>query len=231
MQESEFDRFADEYRQTHAKNIRISGERPEFFAEYKVQTTRRVVDRSSLRVERILDFGAGVGNSIPFFRKWFPEAALSCADVSSRSLDIARARFPDAAKLLRIASASLPVSDASYDLAFSACVFHHIASAEHLWWLAELKRVVRPGGMLALFEHNPWNPLTVRAVMDCPFDENAKLLTMPELKRKALAAGWTHVAHEFCVFFPGPLAALRPLERLLTRVPVGAQYALFATRT
>lgn len=108
-------RFADEYRQTHAKNIRMSGEEPEFFAEYKVQNTRRAVDRLSLRVEHILDFSAGVGNSIPFFRKWFPEAALSCADVSAKSLDIARAHFPDQAKLLRIASASLPVSDASYE--------------------------------------------------------------------------------------------------------------------
>jgi SAM-dependent methyltransferase len=231
MQESEFDRFADEYRQTHAKNIRMSGEEPEFFAEYKVRSTRRAVDRSSLRVERILDFGAGVGNSIPFFRKWFPNAVLSCADVSGKSLDVARARFPDAAELLRIESASLPAVDASYDLAFSACVFHHIAPAEHLGWLEEMKRVVRPGGMLALFEHNPWNPLTVRAVKDCPFDVNAKLLSMPELKRKALAAGWPNVAHEFCVFFPGSLAALRPLERLLTRLPLGAQYALFALRT
>jgi SAM-dependent methyltransferase len=231
MQESEFDRFADEYRQTHAKNIRLSGEEPEFFAEYKVRNTRRAVDRSSLRVERILDFGGGVGNSIPFFRKWFPDAVLSCADVSAKSLEIARARFPEAAELLRIAGASLPVADASYDLAFSACVFHHIAPAEHLVWLKELKRVVRPGGMLALFEHNPWNPLTVRAVRDCPFDVNAKLLSMPELKRKALAAGWSNVGHEFCVFFPRSLAALRPVERLLTRVSLGAQYALFALRT
>lgn len=231
MHESEFDRFADDYRQTHAKSIRMSGEEPEFFAEYKVRNTRRAVDRSSLRVERILDFGAGVGNSIPFFRKWFPDAVLVCADVSAKSLDIARDRFPDAAKLLQIASVPLPVPDASYDLVFSACVFHHIEPAEHLGWLEELRRVVRPGGMLALFEHNPWNPLTVRAVRDCPFDANAKLLSMPELKRKALAAGWANVAHEFCVFFPGPLAALRPLERVLTHVPLGAQYALFAMTT
>lgn len=79
--------------------------------------------------------------------------------------------------------------------------------------------------------HNPWNPLTVRAVNDCPFDVNAKLLAMPELKRKAIAAGWSQVAHEFCVFFPRPLALLRPMERTMTRIPLGAQYALFAIRT
>jgi SAM-dependent methyltransferase len=230
MQESEFDRFADEYRQLHARNIRLSGEGPEFFAEYKVRNTRRAVDRSMLRVKRILDFGTGVGNSIPFLRKWFPDAALYCADVSAKSLDIAHSRFPDSAEMLRISGRSVPAADAYFDLAFSACVFHHIPSSEHLAWFTDLMRVVRSGGMLALFEHNPWNPLTVHAVKECPFDVNANLLSMPELKRTMQAAGWSKVVHEFCMFFPGPLAALRPLEPLMRRLPLGAQYALFATK-
>ena len=36
MDEAEFDKFADEYRGLHAANIRLSGEEPEYFAEYKV---------------------------------------------------------------------------------------------------------------------------------------------------------------------------------------------------
>ena len=36
MDEVEFDKFADEYRAMHAANIRITGEDPEYFAEYKV---------------------------------------------------------------------------------------------------------------------------------------------------------------------------------------------------
>ena len=36
MDEAEFDKFADEYRALHAANIRLSGEDPEYFAEYKI---------------------------------------------------------------------------------------------------------------------------------------------------------------------------------------------------
>ncbi len=37
MDESEVDAFADEYRAMHAANIKLSGEAPEFFAEYKIR--------------------------------------------------------------------------------------------------------------------------------------------------------------------------------------------------
>jgi hypothetical protein len=36
MKKTEFDQFADEYELLHARNIRISGQQPKFFAQYKV---------------------------------------------------------------------------------------------------------------------------------------------------------------------------------------------------
>ena len=36
MDEAEFDKFAAEYRTMHAANIKLSGEDPEYFAEYKI---------------------------------------------------------------------------------------------------------------------------------------------------------------------------------------------------
>ena len=110
-----------------------------------------------------------------------------------------------------------------FDVAFSACVFHHIPHEEHAHWLEELRRVVRPGGMVAIFEHNPLNPLTVRAVNTCPFDANARLIRARALKRSLRLAGWRRPALRYHVFFPRRLAALRPLEPLLTWLPLGAQ--------
>ncbi len=37
MEQSEFDKFADEYRSLHAANIAVSGEGPDYFAEYKIK--------------------------------------------------------------------------------------------------------------------------------------------------------------------------------------------------
>ena len=53
----------------------------------------------------------------------------------------------------------LPLADASVDGAFACCVFHHIPPQEHVSALKELRRVLRPGAPLMIYEHNSYNPL------------------------------------------------------------------------
>ena len=105
-------------------------------------------------------------------------------------------------------------------------MFHHIDHAEHVAKLREIRRVLADGGWLFVFEHNPWNPLTRRAVRDCPFDENAHLMTAGTLRQRALEAGFSSAKVRYRIFFPAPLARLRPLEKLLTWLPLGAQYSV-----
>jgi hypothetical protein len=81
---------------------------------------------------------------------------------------------------------------------------------------------------MATFEHNPVNPVTRHIVATCPFDENAHLIAAPELRRRQARAGFSAVEVRYTGFFPGALAALRPLERLMTALPLGAQYYTFA---
>jgi len=230
MQRSEFDRFADEYHQLLSKSIGFSGEDPSFFYEHKVQTASEIARQKGLNVERILDFGAGVGNSLPFFSKYFPNAQLICADVSRRSLDVSIARFPDLAKHVEIIGDTVPIDSGDVDLVFSACVFHHIPHVEHAKWLEELRRVSRPGALLTIFEHNPWNPITLKVVRDCPFDDNAELIPANVFRQRLAQSGWKYPQIKFLIFFPHFLASFRLIERYLEGVPLGAQYAAVARR-
>ena len=215
----------------HARNVDAYGEEPEFFAEYKVVETARLVARRGLAgAIEALDFGSGIGNAVPHFARHLPGARLTCADVSERSLDVGAGLFPGMADYRRIEGSVLPFADASFHLVFSACVFHHIPHDEHPAALRELHRVLKPGGVFVVFEHNPWNPLTERAVRDCPFDENAVLLPPPMLAGRVRAAGFDAVATRFRLFFPGFLSALRPMEPMLGRLPIGAQYFVTGTR-
>jgi SAM-dependent methyltransferase len=227
---AEFDRFADEYDQVHQKNIAITGERPEYFHEYKIRVLAAIAGERGLEAKSILDFGSGIGNSTPFFRRYFPDAKLFGADVSQRSLEIAEARFAGVSTGLRIADGRIPAEDGAFGIAFSACVFHHIPHEEHVSWLRELYRVTRPGGMLAIFEHNPRNPLTVRAVNTCPFDENARLIRAGELLERFRAGGWKEPKVRYHIFFPHALAKLRGLEPSLSPVPFGGQYSVMAVK-
>jgi ubiquinone/menaquinone biosynthesis C-methylase UbiE len=226
----EFDKFALEYETMHAANIRASGETPAFFAEYKVKDVALSLMESQLQPGSILDFGAGIGTSVPFFRQYLPRARLTCLDVSAKSLQLGRSRFADAAEFTAFDGQSIPFPDGSFDVCFAACVFHHIPAEEHLGLMREFRRVLRSGGMAFVFEHNPYNPLTVRAVRDCAFDENAVLIRAADLRSTVRQAGFSQVRSAYRIFFPRVFRMLRPLERLLTWCPMGAQYYVQANK-
>ena len=230
MAKAEFDSYADTYYEEHKKNIEITGEAPEYFAEYKIADLAHHLSKTHTSCGRITDFGSGIGNSIPYFRRYFPGAALSCADVSAQSIQLAKDRFPGEETFLLIDGENISIDDASQDVVFSACVFHHISHEYHDQWLKELLRITRPGGVLAIYEHNPFNPLTVRAFNTCPLDKNAHMIRAWTMRRACLMAGWTRARIDFRLFFPRALAYLRPLERRLGWLGLGAQYRLLALR-
>jgi SAM-dependent methyltransferase len=232
MKQSEFDKFAHEYAELHRANVAASGEDPEFFAEYKIRDLRDLcaAPGSSGPPRRILDFGAGIGASVAPIRQFFPRAQLTCVDVSVASLRIAAQRFPGEADFVAFDGGRLPFADGSFDCVFSACVFHHIEPALHVGLLAELRRVLRPGGLIMIFEHNPLNPLTVQAVRTCPFDKNAILMRAATLKARLVQAGFAGAAARYRLFFPRALSVLRPFEQWLKWLPLGAQYYVFDVR-
>lgn len=227
---AEFDELADSYRDVHVDNIAITGELPEYFARHKISDLRDYVDKSSLPDADILDFGSGIGGSLPYFREYFPESRVTCADVSLKSLDVAKNRFPGVEKYLHIEDV-IPVPTASQDIVFSACVFHHIPHEEHAHWLKEVLRVVRPGGILAIYEHNPLNPLTRHAVNTCPLDVNAHLIGGGEMRRRTLGSNWERAEVAYKVFFPAKLSAFRVLEKHMEWLPLGAQYRLISYKS
>ena len=173
---------------------------------------------------RYLDFGSGVGASVAPFRSHLPAARLVCADVSADSLALSKTNHGDAADYVWSPDGALPFRDAEFDGAFACCVFHHIPHSQHAEVLENLRRVVRPGGLIMIYEHNPFNPLTVRAVRTCPFDANAVLLSARQLARAGIEAGWRAQRCDYRVFFPAALSRLRPLENRLRWLPLGAQY-------
>lgn len=233
MEEAEFDKVADEYEALHRASIAVSGEEPDFFAEYKIRDIAREYARLAgppSGSAKVLDFGSGNGASVPFVRKHLPGAQLTCVDVSRRSLALAEKRFPSLAQFVHFDGTRIPFPEEHFDIAYAACVFHHIDHAEHVSLLKELRRVIRPGGSLFVFEHNPYNPLTVRVVNSCPFDKNARLIRAAAMKQRLAAAGFPGVRIRYRIFFPHALRMLRPLESALAWLPLGGQYYALARK-
>jgi trans-aconitate methyltransferase len=227
MIKAEFDSVVADYEAQHAASIRLSGESTGYFADYKAEDVRRITDAAECEPTHILDFGSGVGNSVAPLLRHYPKARLTCLDVSTQSLEFSRQRHGDAAQYYSYDGQKIPADIGTFDLIFTACVFHHIPESKHITLLRQLKIHLNPGGIFALFEHNPWNPLTRYAVNTCPFDEQAVLISASKMRRRLRKAGFDVSTAQYRMFFPRAMAVLRPLERYMTTIPFGAQYALY----
>jgi ubiquinone/menaquinone biosynthesis C-methylase UbiE len=219
----DFDGFADNYRQIHNEGIKISGAESDYFSEQKIEEVRRNEEGNS---PQILDLGCGDGNSAAFFRKHFDKCTYFGLDTSKASVSVANGRRSEAASFVHYDGLNVPFADNTFDIVFIACVLHHVEPQQHENILSDVKRVLKPGGRLYIFEHNPFNPVTRRIVNKCPFDEDAILLTSNLTRSILQKVSFRKVEIAYTIFFPRHriFQSLLPIERFLTWLPLGGQY-------
>jgi ubiquinone/menaquinone biosynthesis C-methylase UbiE len=225
----EFDQYAGKYTDLHQASIQASGEDPAYFAAYKAKYMAAWIGQhAKTQPLSILDFGCGIGNTISHLRQAFPEAGLHGADLSGESVRLATESHAHEATFRTIENSRIPYEDKSFDVVMAACVFHHIPPDERTYWMTEIRRVLKPGAHAFIFEHNVLNPLTMKTVRECPFDEDAILLPRAELLGLARHGKFEEVRSHYIVFFPRMLSLLRPLEPAMGWIPFGAQYVVHA---
>lgn len=227
MKQHEFDVHARGYKEVLDQSIGFSGEDSDYFAEYKIRDLRHELTRAGAdpgAALKLMDFGCGVGTSMPPARQHFARAELLGVDVSQESLEQARARYGELANFLPLEDGRWPAQASSLDAAYAMCVFHHVYEEAHVRILSDIRARLKPGGMMMVYEHNPYNPLTVRVVNNCPFDENAKLIRASVMAQRCRDAGYKDVKVRYRVFFPGFLKVFRFAEGMLSWLPLGGQY-------
>jgi len=130
-----------------------------------------------------------------------------------------------------VADAShLPFPDASRDVIVLAMVLHHIPVEKWQAVFAECHRVLKSTGLVAIYEHNPWNPLTRRVMASLPFDADA---TPPPPSCDEEVCGESRVRNfiaRIYFFVPRALRFFCPIERFLSWCPAGAQYVLISRK-
>ena len=220
----DFDDFSESYNRLLGEKTRFFSSSESYFARYKVDLVRRNVHAP---IGRLLEYGCGIGRNVPFLRQAFPEAAITGSDISGASLEMARRDNPGVAFVQEGPQAQCR---GPFDLIFVAGVFHHVPITERLAVAKTLHERLAPGGLLFVFEQNPYNPVTRRIVRDCPYDEGAVLLTPGELRRILGEAALAIERRSYCLFVPPRLSGLARLEPLLGWLPLGGQYWVQAKR-
>jgi SAM-dependent methyltransferase len=211
---AKFDRYVESYESLHAANVALTGEDTDYFSRYKVDCLLR---KGLPRSARLLDFGCGIGNVTSKLVERFTD--VHGYEPSPLSAERARTRVPSAT----IYDELTTVPDASFSAALLSGVLHHVPPPERLRAMQDVLQKLEPGGRVFIFEHNPYNPITRRAVNTCEFDDDAILLPPRELRNLLRGSGFESISLDYIVFFPKPLAFLRRFEPNLHWLFAGAQ--------
>jgi SAM-dependent methyltransferase len=223
-----FDAYADNYDEALARGLSVSGEDKEFFIRGRIAWLATCLEELKQRPGTVMDLGCGTGAATPILAELSGAVSVLGLDVSAKSLELARRSFGSSRIEFRLISEHEP--DASFDLAFCNGVFHHIPPDRRDVVAQQVRRLLKPGGLFALWENNPWNPGTRYVMSRIPFDRDAVMLSSREATRLLRKADFEIVRTDFLFIFPRLLKPFRILEPLLTKIPAGAQYQVLARK-
>jgi SAM-dependent methyltransferase len=220
----EFDQYAGSYSALLDDPLRDRFARdPLHFHRRKWLVLRRLLGQANVSIaeQRWLDVGCGRGELLGMAGHHFAQA-LGC-DPS-----VGMISHTDSLHITHQPSLSeLPFEDASVDLVTAVCVYHHVHGAERTLLSREIRRVLAPGGLCCIIEHNPLNPVTRAIVRRCPVDVDAELLTAQEMRTLLLRAGFEVLTVDYFLYVPEKMFDVAgPVEGMLRKVPFGGQYAV-----
>jgi ubiquinone/menaquinone biosynthesis C-methylase UbiE len=125
---------------------------------------RRLVELAAVEPgHRVLEIGCGPGGLVLRAQRMHPDAEVVGLDPDPLALARARRKAERARLPVRFdqgKAGELPYPDESFDRVLSSFMFHHLDDAEKRRALAEVRRVLRPGGQLHLVDvaghHHGW---------------------------------------------------------------------------
>ena len=154
-----------------------------------------------LSPKRVMDFGCGTGMSLSLLADILKAEQVIGLDPSEESLAVARESVGNQHVRLATPASYLPQQD--LDLVFCNGVFHHIPEADRPAAMNYVYRCLRPGGLFAMWENNPWNPIQSFAMKHSEIDRNA----IATLRHRSLASSSLRSvssdSNRLSVFLPG----------------------------
>jgi len=120
---------------------------------------RRLIEQARIAPgQRVLDLGCGTATLTILVKQLHPRAEVVGLDGDSKVLEIARRKTERAGVDLSLEeglSYDLPYADGAFDRVLSSLMLHHLSHEQKLSTLAEVHRVLKPGGELHVVDFGP----------------------------------------------------------------------------
>lgn len=102
---------------------------------------------------QVLDFGCGCGRTISWLMRSHPETHFYGCDVDSEAISWCREHLGAGDFLANKALTPLPYDSGHFDVIYCFSVFTHLSESMQDVWLDELRRILKPGGLLIITVH------------------------------------------------------------------------------
>lgn len=222
----DFDKHAESYEKQLTKDLKFFGEESKYFAEYKVRIVNECLSYNPIN---ILEYGCGIGMNLQFLVDYFPNSNIYGCDISSKSIEVASKNNSSVGFFL-LEDNEIQKNKDTFDLIFISNVFHHIEPQLRKKAISNINLMLKQGGKVFFFEHNPFNPVTRHIVNICVWDTDAILLKPKESLELFKEGGFKIIRKHYTLYFPAFLKFLRPLEKGLFFLPLGGQYYISAEK-
>jgi SAM-dependent methyltransferase len=189
---------------------------PRHVAEHYLNKRTRLIKEVLPLGGLVLDVGCGTGQ----LGAAIASEGFYVFGVDLSSSMVAKARERGLAGTFAAVTTALPFVDGSFDLALTVATLHHLETPERVAaTVSEMGRVVKPGGFIVLWDHNPANPYWPILMKRVPQDSgDERLVPLAELLGDVGAAGLRPYRVFRSGFTPDFLpAALAPVWRWVER--------------
>jgi SAM-dependent methyltransferase len=213
MSDAHFDAIADAYDESLPAHV----------VEHYLRKRTAFIQAHVLAGALVLDVGCGTGAlAVRIQQAGYKVAGV---DPSEGMLRVLKERAPST-DAVGGSGMGLPFADDHFDLAYCVAAMHHIAEAANVRrTLAEMVRVVRPGGLVLVWDHNPRNPYWKLLMARVPQDTGEERLIPEKEILAGLRAAGAEINHSQQLglvpdFTPAKLLGLAARgERIAERTP------------